>query len=81
MLDKINISDYKSPTYKLIRFFKKSRDNWKRKYQDAKYQLKLKCNNIRYLKQRNSELKSQIKELKEQVQNLRSKKKLKNPTK
>lgn len=36
---------YKSPERKLVRFFEKSRDNWKRKYKEAK-------KTIRYLKDR-----------------------------
>jgi len=36
---------YKSPKRKLVRFFEKSRDNWKRKYKEAK-------KTIRYLKDR-----------------------------
>ena len=31
----------RSPLRKLVVFFRKSRDNWKNKYQDAKYELKL----------------------------------------
>jgi predicted nucleic acid-binding Zn-ribbon protein len=30
------LKSYKSPRYKLVAFFKKSRDQWKDKYQDAK---------------------------------------------
>jgi uncharacterized protein YlxW (UPF0749 family) len=84
MLDKTTgttIWKYKSPAYKLIKFFKESRDKWKTKYQDTKYKLKLKTNNIKYLKKRNAELKTRIKELKKQLDTVESKKKLQNLTK
>jgi len=38
--------EYKSPSRKLITFFKKSRNNWKAKYQDLKYKMKLMQNKI-----------------------------------
>ena len=40
---------YKSPTRKLARFFEKSRNNWKRKYKEAK-------KTVRYLKDKVSSL-------------------------
>ena len=33
-------SDFKTPAKGLVRFFKKSRDNWKRKYMDTKREIK-----------------------------------------
>ena len=54
---------YKSPPRKLVEFFKKSRDNWKRKYQDLKYKMKLVQNRIRYLEKRKTQLEQRIKEL------------------
>ncbi len=78
MLDKIGkpaTANYKSPAHKLIKFFKGSRDKWKAKCRDAKYKLKLKTNNIKYLKNRNAELKARIKELEKQVDTLQNEKK------
>jgi hypothetical protein len=60
---------YKSPTRKLVRFFEKSRDNWKRKYKEAK-------KTIRYLKDRMRSLEKSRAYWKEQA--LEANEKLKN---
>jgi hypothetical protein len=38
---------YRSPLRKLVRFFQKSRDNWKAKYHDCKRRLKKEQNQVR----------------------------------
>ena len=38
---------FKSPARKLIRFFERSRDNWKRKYMELKRKLKKLSNQVR----------------------------------
>jgi len=58
---------FKSPLSKLVSFFKKSRDNWKKKYMKAKYRAKLLSDQVRYWKRQNAELKLQIKELKKEL--------------
>ncbi len=46
---------YKSPIHKLVRFFEKSRDNWKEKYKETKINNKRLENKVRFLeKSRNS---------------------------
>ncbi len=45
------MTEYKSPSRKLIRWFLHSRDQWKRKCQDAKYELKKARQRVRYLKE------------------------------
>jgi hypothetical protein len=42
-----DVEVYLSPLKKLMRFFRKSRDGWKRKCQDAKHTLKLLKNQVR----------------------------------
>lgn len=39
--------EFKSPLRKLIRFFQRSRDGWKRKYQDSKRENKKLSNQVR----------------------------------
>jgi len=43
---------YKSPLKKLVKFFEKSRDNWKNKYVEKKIELKRALNQINDLKKR-----------------------------
>ena len=42
---------YKSPKWKLIRFFENSRNDWKKKAKEAKYQIKLLRKRVKYLEQ------------------------------
>lgn len=65
---------YKSPSHKLVRFFERSRDQWKEKYVDIKNKIKLLSNQVRYLKNKNSELKQQNKELKKALEDAFKKK-------
>ncbi len=58
-----NNKPYKSPLKKLLKFFEKSRDNWKTKCLKGKYKIKLLQNKIRYLEKRKAELKNRVKEL------------------
>lgn len=64
--------EYKSPVGKLIAFFEKSRDAWKEKYQEAKYNVKKLKNQVHYLKTRKGELKEEVRALRAQVFELRS---------
>lgn len=54
---------YKSPRRKLVKFFEKSRDQWKNKCQEAKKTLKRLKNRIRFLKKSKEYWKSRVKEL------------------
>ena len=40
---------YKSPLRKLVNFFKTSRDNWKKKYQETKKEVNRLANRVRFL--------------------------------
>lgn len=65
--------EFKSPLKKLVVFFEKSRDRWKSRYLEAKYELKKLENRVRYLVQTKRELKSRIKELEARNSELRAK--------
>jgi uncharacterized protein YlxW (UPF0749 family) len=66
--------EYKSPSRKLIKFFERSRDNWKAKYLELKYKMKLMQNKILYLEKRKTELNLRIKELQKELDQYRKKK-------
>ena len=77
MLDSTQSSDdkkYKSPLRKLVKFFEKSRNNWKAKYQELKYKMKLMQNKIRYIEKRKTHLNQRIKELQQELDQYRKKK-------
>lgn len=77
MLEKDSKSEdrvYKSPARKLIRFFEESRDQWKAKCLNAKYQVKLLSNKIRYLEKRKADLNKKVKELERELEELQKKK-------
>ena len=63
--------EYKSPVRKLIVFFEKSRDTWKEKCQEAKYNAKKLKNQVHYLKARKRELKEEVRLLETQLTQLR----------
>lgn len=54
---------YKSPRRKLVRFFEKSRDQWKTKHQQAKADVKRLTNRVRFLEQSKAKLQKQVAEL------------------
>ncbi len=64
---------YKTPKRKLVRFFEKSRDKWKDKTKDAKYQIKLLRKKIKYMEQNKESDKEIIKNLQLQNQQLKDK--------
>jgi len=77
MLDSNQSSDdkkYKSPARKLVKFFEKSRNNWRAKYQELKYKMKLMQNKTRYLEKRKTQLNQRIKELQQELDQYRKKK-------
>lgn len=63
-----NASKFKSPIRKLVTFFKGSRDKWKSKCQDAKYQIKLLKKRLLYMEKRRAELKWKIKTLEKELE-------------
>jgi hypothetical protein len=63
---------YKSPTRKLVRFFNKSRDQWKAKCLEAKAIAKGLKHRIRYLEQSKMAWKTRAKELEEELAQLKA---------
>jgi chromosome segregation ATPase len=58
-----SVGDYKSPKHKLVRFFEKSRNQWKAKCLDAKTVIKRLQNRIRFLEKSKNQLKHRVSEL------------------
>ncbi|MCP4289346.1 MAG: hypothetical protein GY792_33820, partial [Gammaproteobacteria bacterium] len=63
---------YKSPTRKLVRFFEKSRDQWKAKCLEAKASAKGFQHRIRYLEQSKVEWKTKAKGLEKELTRMKS---------
>jgi chromosome segregation ATPase len=66
---------YKSPMSKLVRFFEGSRNGWKEKAKDAKYQIKLLRKKVKYLEQNKNEFQKRSKNLEIEVQQMKDKEK------
>jgi chromosome segregation ATPase len=64
--------EYKSPRRKLLRFFGKSRDNWKLKYHKVKKVLKRLTNRIRFLERSKAGYKQRVEELQAQLAALKA---------
>ena len=65
---------YKSPKSKLVKFFERSRDAWKKKCREAKSTVKRLKNRIRALEQRREHWKKRAQELESEIERLRSQK-------
>jgi len=63
---------YKSPIKKLVRFFEKSRDQWKAKCLEAKATAKGLQHRIRYLEQSKVEWKTKAKELEKELARMKA---------
>ena len=61
---------FKTPGIKLVRFFEKSRDNWKTKTKEAKYQIKLLRKKIKYMEQNKQIYKTTIKNQEQQIKQM-----------
>jgi len=62
--------EYRSPHRKLISFFRKSRDNWKRKCQDSKERCRYYANQSRAAERSRDHWRAQAKAAKRRVQAL-----------
>ena len=62
---------YRSPQYKLVRFFEKSRDGWKAKCQAAKRKTKALVNNVVALKKSRERWKALARQHRDEVERLR----------
>lgn len=63
---------YKSPRRKLVRFFEKSRDQWKAKCKNAKSTVKRLQNRIRYLEKSKDEWKRKAIELENELAQIKA---------
>lgn len=64
--------NYKSPKCKLIKFFENSRDGWKQKSKDTKYQVKLLRKKIKYMEQSKKEYKETINNQAHQIEQMQA---------
>ncbi len=62
---------FKSPFRKLAYFFEESRNRWKSKYKQIKFNVKRLENKNRYLKKRNTQLKEKVKKLESELNQIR----------
>lgn len=58
---------HKSPPKKLVRFFEKSRDQWKTKHRQSKATVKRLKNRVRFLEKSKEHWKSRVEELEAEV--------------
>lgn len=72
MKEAVKEKTYKSPRRKLVKFFEKSRDQWKNKCQEAKKAVKLLKNRNRFLETSKEHLKSRVKELENEFAQLKA---------
>jgi len=63
MNDSTRVKTYKSPRRKLVRFFEKSRDQWKTKHHQAKADVKRLTHRVRFLERSKADLQKQVTEL------------------
>jgi hypothetical protein len=64
------VDEFRSPVRKLVRFFQRSRDNWKRKCIEAKRRCKLLANQVRAVEKSRAEWRARAEELAERVSRL-----------
>ncbi len=63
---------YKSPLRKLVRFFEKSRNQWKAKHQQAKASVKRLKNRVHFLEQSKEQWKNRVPELELEIARLKA---------
>ena len=63
--------EYRSPKHKLVDFFRRSRDGWKRKCQAAKRKAKSSANHVAVLKKSRNRWKSLVRQQREEIARLR----------
>jgi len=67
---KTKLRHFKTPGMKLVRFFEKSRDQWKNKAKDAKYQIKLLRKKIKYMEENKKVYKKTIQNQSRQIEQM-----------
>ncbi len=70
-MNETSAKQYKSPRRKLVKFFEKSRDQWKRKCSDAKAMVKRQNNRIRFLEASKEQWKTKALELEKELARLK----------
>ena len=65
-----SVDEFRSPLRKLVRFFQRSRDNWKSKCQDAKMQCKLMGNHVRAVEKSRAEWRCRAEKSEQRVHEL-----------
>ena len=71
-MNETKTKEYKSPRRKLVKFFEKSRDQWKTKYTDAKAMVKKQMNRMRYLEASKEKWKSKAIELEKELARMKT---------
>jgi muramoyltetrapeptide carboxypeptidase LdcA involved in peptidoglycan recycling len=66
----IESREFRSPQRKLVRFFQKSRDNWKRKCQAAKQRCKLLANQVRAVEKSREQWRAEAEAARRRVEEL-----------
>jgi hypothetical protein len=66
------LPEYKSPKHKLVRFFARSRDLWKDKYQERVYETKILRNKISYLENNKESWKRRAEEAEKEIKQLKA---------
>jgi predicted RNase H-like nuclease (RuvC/YqgF family) len=65
-----SMDKFRSPVRKLVQFFERSRDNWKRKCQEVKKQNKLMSNQVRAVEKSRAAWRARAEESERRVQEL-----------
>jgi len=73
MKEEPEAKSYKSPQRKLVRFFEKSRNQWKAKCHKAKSTVKQLKNKVRFLEESRQQWKSRTKELEGELAQMKAK--------
>ncbi len=71
-MNETKAKEYKSPKRKLVKFFEKSRDQWKLKCTDAKAMVKKQRNRIRFLEASKEKWKSKAIELEKELARMKA---------
>ncbi len=71
-MNETKAKEYKSPKRKLVRFFEKSRDQWKLKCSDAKAMVKRQRNRIRFLEASKEKWKTKAIELEKELARMKA---------
>lgn len=71
MREQANSLIYRSPQRELVKFFKRSRDQWKEKCLEAKARIKRQRDRMRFLERSKEQWKSRVKALEQELKQLK----------